>query len=210
MSSTLGQIHHWLYDKIVISEKIDEDIIGWANSQGLPASDWMEQIIEKYGKPTGAKSLKSIIDRSNIHMWLFERMKSAELRQAALITAVLKENPGYKQNLAEIFRQHGEKSAREYQEAFPNNPEEIYIVLNDFILEGMPSDRVNEILSGNENVIIWRTTKCLHKPYWDEVNGDVEHFYDLREAWVKAFVEAINPEFSYERRPGGNHKITRK
>lgn len=210
MSTSLGQIHHWLYNKIVLSEEIDEDIVSWAISQGLPASDWMEQVIEQYGKPTGGKPLKSIIDRSNIHLWLLERMKSAELRQAALITAVLKENPAYLQNLAEVFRLHGEKSAREYQEPLPKNPEEIYIILNDYILEGMPTDRVNEILSGNENVIIWRTAKCLHKPYWDEVNGDVEHFYDLREAWVKAFVETINPEFSYERRPGGDHKITRK
>jgi hypothetical protein len=210
MRSSLGEIHQWLYNKIVLTEKIDEAIVEWADSRGFPAGAWLERISDQYGKPTGARPLKSIIDRSDMHMWLYERMRSAELRQAALITAVLKENPEFLDDLAGIFREHGRSSAREYQGAFPKNPEEIYIILNDYILEGMPTDRVNEILSGNENVIIWRVTRCLHKPYWDEVHGDVEHFYTLREAWISAFVETINPEFSYEKRPGGDHKIMRK
>lgn len=210
MSSSLGQIHHWLYNKIVLLEKIEEDIVQWANSQGLPGDEWMEMITDQYGNPTGGKPLKKVSDKSNIHIWLYERMKSAELRQAALITEVLYDNPQFKENILEIYSKHGKNSAREYQGALPKSPEEIYIVLNDFILEGMPTDQVNQVLSGNDNVIIWRTTRCLHQPYWDEVNGDISHFYELRAAWVKAFVETLTPEFTYERRPNGDHKIVRK
>ena len=208
--SELREIHQWLYNKIVMVEKIEEEIVQWADSQGLPASEWMEEIVNQYGKPTGAKPLKKVIDKSNIHVWLYERVGSTEFRQAALITKILKERPQLKSGIAEIFSRHGEASAREYKGVVLGTPEELYIILNDYVLEGMPNERVNDILSGSDNVIIWRTTTCLHTPYWNEVSGDVENFRDLREAWVKGFVETLVPAFSYERRPNGDHKIVRK
>lgn len=208
--SALREIHQWLYNKIILLEKIEEDIVQLAESQGLPAKGWLEEIIALYGKPTGAKPLKEVINKSNIHLWLHARVQSTELRQAALITAVLKDKPELKDDIALIFSKHGEEAAREYKGVDPTNPEELYIILNDYVLEGMPNERVNDILSGSDNVIIWRTTTCVHKPYWDEVSGDIEHFHDLREAWVKGFVEAVTPEFTYERRPNGDHKIIRE
>lgn len=210
MSASLREIHHWIYNKIVLAEKVEQAMVQWATSQGLPVKEWMEENIKKYGKPAGEKPLKKIIDPSNTHGWLQDRIKSVELRQAALITEILKNNPEYKKNLAEIFAKQGEIAAREYKGALPGNPEEVYITLNDFLLDGMPNERVNEILDGNENLMIWRTVTCLHKPYWDEVGGDISHYYDLREAWVKAFVETLTPQLTYEKRPNGNHKIVRK
>lgn len=204
------EIHQWLYNKIILLEKIEEEIALWAENQGLPVNEWLLDIINSYGKPTEAIPLKKATAKSNIHLWLYERVQSTEYRQAALITAILKDKPNYKDNIVEIFAKHGENSAREYKGVVPGTPEELYIVLNDFVLEGMPDQRVNDILSGNENVIIWRTTTCLHQPYWDEVGGNVEDFHDLREAWVKAFVTTLIPEFTYERRPNGDHKIVRK
>jgi len=206
----LGEIHEWLYKKIVLQEKIEEEIVQWGNNRGLPANEWMEEFTHKYGKPTEAKPLKKAIDKSNIHGWLEERVNGTEFRLAALITTILKEDLAFKEDIYKIFSQHGQMAAGEYKEALPQNPEEIYIVTNDFMLDGMPTDRVNEVLSGNENVFIWRTVDFLHKPYWDEVNGDVTHLYDLREAWFKGFVETLTPEYTYEKRPNGDHKIVRK
>jgi hypothetical protein len=205
----ISQIHHWLYNKIVLTEKIEEELLQWAKSQGYEAETWQTEIIDRYGNPTAGKPLKKAINH-DVHLWLYEKMKSAELRQAALITRILGNNPLLKAALQEIFSQNGRTAAREYQGVLPQTPEEIYIVLNDYLLEGMPTDRVNQILSGSEKVIIWRTVNFVHQPYWDEVGGDIANFYDLRGAWVKAFVETLNPEFTYEQRPGGDHKIVRK
>lgn len=208
--SAQREIHQWLYNKIILLEKIEEDIVQWATNQGFPANEWMQDITESYGKPTGAVPLKKATGKANIHLWLYEALQSSELRQAALLTAILNERPESKDNIAEIFTKHGENSAQEFKDVVPGNPEELYIVLNDFLLDGMPNQRVNDILSGSENVIIWRTTKCMHKPFWDEVDGDIQHFYDFRGAWVKAFVETLTPELAYERRPNGDHKIVKK
>jgi len=175
--STQRGIYKWLYDKIILLEKLEEDIGQWADSEGLPAQEWMQDTIERFGKPTEGKPLEKVTNKNNIARWLFDRVQSTELRQAALITDILSEKPELIDELIKIFKRHGENSAKEYQGLIPKMPEEIYIILNDYVLEGMPNERVNDILSGNENVIIWRTNKCLHKPYWDEVNGDVNILY---------------------------------
>lgn len=203
-------IYQWLYDKIILLEKIEEDMVQWAEAQGLPAKEWMQNIIQEYGKPTEGKPLEKAADKNNIARWLFDRVQGIELRQAALITGILEEKPEFEEGLMKIVAQHGETAAKEYQGLAPRTPEEIYIILNDYILEGMPNERVNDILSGSENVIIWRTNKCLHKPYWDAIGGEINHFYDLRETWVRSFIETLTPDFTYERRPNGDHKIVRR
>jgi hypothetical protein len=207
MGLQLERMHYWLYDKIVMAEEIEEDIVGWAKDRALPADEWQRDLWEKYGKPTGGKPLKEIINASNSFGWLEDKINSVEYRQAALITAILSENPQYIEDLAKIFAKRGEKAAEEYSGVIPKDPEEVYILLNDYLLDGMPNQRANQVLDGNENLIIWRTTNCLHTKYWEEVNGDIKNFYVLREAWVKAFVEKLSTNFEYEKRPNGNQKI---
>lgn len=210
MSSAVKEIHQWLYNKIILVEKIEREIEEWVDSQGLPSKEITAEIRKRYGRPTEAKPLHKIAKQGDIHLWLYEQVKSAELRQAALITEVLKIKPEYKDELVRIYARSGENEAKEFQGVLPKNPEELYIVLNDFLLDGMPTDRVNQILSGSENVLVWRTALDVHKEYWDEVKGDVNHLYDLRDAWIKAFVATLTPDLTYERRPNGDHKIVKK
>ncbi len=208
MSLFLGKIHFWLYNKILWTEKIEEYIKEWAKNKGLPAEKWSEENSGKYGASMGKKPLEDIIDTSNIHGWLQERIESAELRQASLVTAILSEDMAYKNELLELFRKQGQSAAAAYQSK-PVTPEEIFNALNDFILEGMPCDRVNEVIGSNEKEFVWRTTTCLHTTYWERVNGDIKHFYDLRKEWVTAFVNTINPDYRYSTKSDGIHSIER-
>nr|WP_315020108.1 hypothetical protein [uncultured Aminipila sp.] len=208
MSLFLGKIHFWLYNKILWAEKTEREIIQWAQNNELPVEQWVQQVIEQYGQPTGNQALEEIIDKSNIHGWLQERIQSAELRQAALITNILVQNEKYIVDLIEIFKTQGQAAALEYTEK-PNNPEGMFNAMNDFILEGMPCDRSNEIISSNDNQITWKTSTCLHEPYWTQVKGNIKNFYDLRDAWVTSFIEELNPEFSYNKIENGKCSITR-
>ena len=175
MSKFLGNIHFWLYNKILLSEKTEEHIISWAKSKGLPAEEWNKENIEKYGPPTEGQPLEKVIDTSNIHGWLQERITSAELRQASLITSILNDTPALADELMNIYKQEGESAAREYHSK-PDTPEGMFNALHDNILEGMPCDRVNEVLSSSDREFVWETTTCLHKPYWEQVKGDVSNF----------------------------------
>ncbi len=116
MSLYLGKVHYWLYNKITWFEELEKEIINFAEIKNLPVKQWKEEIISKYGAPTENKPLEEIIDTSNIHGWLQSKIHSAEARQAAWVTAILKEKKEYKKDLIDIFKSQGEKCALEYRE----------------------------------------------------------------------------------------------
>lgn len=208
MSLFLGKIHYWLYNKIVWAEKMEQDIVLWANNQDLPGDQWLEEAIDKYGEPTGNKPLEDVIDTGNIHGWLQARIESAELRQAYIVTTLLSANPDLKDGVTQLFKNQGEAAAKVYEQAI-TTPEDAFNALNDFILEGMPCDRVNEVIISDETKHVWRTTACLHKLYWNQVDGDIGVFYSLRDTWVKAFIEALTPAFTYTKTEEAIHEIAR-
>lgn len=209
MSLFLGKIHFWLYNKIIWFERIEDQIIKTIKDEDNEIEALVGQIQDQFGAPTGGKPLEEIIDTSNIHGWLQQRIESAELRQAALVTELLKRRSEYKTDLLKIYAQQGEEAAREYANT-ADSPGEIFGALNDFLLEGMPCDRVNEVVADNADELSWETTTCLHQPYWKRIGGDVQKFYDLREVWIKSFVKTINPEFRYVKSEDGLNKIIRQ
>ena len=76
-------------------------------------------------------------------------------------------------------------------------PNEVYTSINNYILDGMPCDNVKCITINDNNLLQWKVEKCLHKKYWDKVNGDINVFYKLRALWISEFVKNINPSLSY-------------
>jgi hypothetical protein len=209
VSLFLGKIHYWLYNKILMCERIEEEIIERVKDKDNGIDDLVKHINHEFGAPTGKKMLEEIIDTSNIHGWLQQRIESAELRQAALITQLLQWSSSYKVELLKIYTKQGEDAAHGYENTVVS-PEEIFNALNDFILEGMPCDRVNKVNESNNNEFSWETSMCLHKSYWDRVGGDIRNFYELREVWIKAFVKTINSEFKYEKSESGLNRIIRQ
>lgn len=209
MSLILGQIHYWLYNKIKWAEKMEQDILQWAKTKDLPADQWARETADKYGQPVGNKKLDDEIDPNNIHGWLQGTIESAELRQGYIITSILAVNPEFKKELVTLFESQGQLAAKEHGQEI-TTPEEAFKALNDFILEGMPCDRVNEVISSDELKYSWKTLTCVHKSYWDRVEGDISIFYILRDAWVKAFIESLAPNFKYTKTEESVHEIIKQ
>lgn len=210
MSLFLGKIHYWLFKKITWFENLEEKIYEFASDKGFKTDEIKKEIYSKFGEPTEKKPLEEIIDSTNIHGWLQGRINSAEGRQAALITIILNENAEYKNDLIELFKKQGEGAGSEYKNIdVPNSPMEMFNALNEYILEGMPCDRVNEVTENNEDEIVWETTQCLHSVHYEAVSGDVKNFYDLREEWIKAFVNSLNSEFAFEKLTSNTQRIKR-
>lgn len=199
MSLFLGKIHYWLFNKIKWFEGLESNIVNWAEKkEGFPVEQWKSEIYEKYDEPVGDKVLEEIIDTSNIHGWLQDKISRAEGRQAAWVTKILNVSSKYKDELIGIFNEQGNKLGMEYKkEVELSLSVEVFNILNDFILEGMPCDRVNEELQNDKEAYVWRTRKCLHAPYWEAEHGEVSNFYMLREAWVKSFISGLSKEFTY-------------
>ena len=212
MSLFLGKIHFWLFNKILWFEGLENEIIDVAKSQGLDISKLQKEIEGKYGDKLPNKPLDEIIDTSNIHGWLQEKIHSSEGRVAAWTTIIIDNNIEAKTKLEQVYINQGIIAAKEVKEEgfILDSAEDIFNKVNDYILDGMPCDRVNEIINSNENFVEWTRRSCVHKEIWDKENGDVDYFYFLRSLWIKAFVNEINPEFEYIEEIAGIKSIKRK
>ncbi|NLP27907.1 MAG: hypothetical protein GX370_03925 [Clostridia bacterium] len=199
MSRYLGKIHFWLFDKIRYSEELENKIEKWTFEEGLlKAVDWKSDIISKFGPATGEKPLEEIIDESNIHGWLQDKITRTESRMAAWITNILSEKTEYKKKLEEIFRQDGEEKGKEANEKYNvSSPKLAYKVINDYILEGMPCDSVDRVMEDEDKKFVWLSTVCIHSDNWKAAGGNVQHFYDLRQVWLESFLSQLGSGYNF-------------
>lgn len=206
MSLFLGKIHYWLFNKIKWFEALESEIMDLAKAKGLDVDSWKKEIYNEIGAPTEDRPLEEIIDTGNIHGWLQDKIEKAESRMAAVVTKVINEDEGNINDLKNVFEEQGIKAGQSYEEKV-ERPEQAYNVMNDFILEGMPCDRVSETLESNEDEFMWKTTRCLHKGHWERVSGDVANFYRLRGVWISGFLGNIDKPFKYEKIGNDVHRI---
>ena len=198
MSLFLGKIHYWLFNKILWFEALEKEMIKLAKEEGIDIDTLRKPIVEKYGEETKNLPLEEMIDTSNIHGWLQATIHSAEGRMAAL-TKIILEKEGSKEALEKLYIAQGVLAANEVTESGTDlkTAPEIYNSINDYILDGMPCDRVNEVLSSSDTEVIWTRTICVHKDIWEREGVNVDLFYELRSLWIKSFVNAVNDKFSY-------------
>ncbi|WP_047395312.1 hypothetical protein [Cetobacterium sp. ZOR0034] len=211
MSLYLGKIHYWLFNKILWFENLEESIVKFIVDRGLDVSVVNEEIEEKYGKKLENKNLEEIIDINNIHGWLQGRIHSSEGRMAAWINFILKNDENGIEHLKKIFEEQAILAAEEVKkERKPAVASDIYNCMNNYILDGMPCDRVNVISVSEDNLVQWERRVCVHKDVWAKENIDVKVFYDLRDFWIKTFVETLNSEFEYIKETDEKFKIVIK
>lgn len=207
MSLYLGKIHYWLYNKILWFEGLEEEIIKIAKQEKLDINKLLKNANEYFGEKLPNKPLEEIIDTNNIHGWLQERIHSAEGRMAYWIRLILDKDKNSISKIEKVYIDQGLKAGKEClsQEIDLLNAKNIYNKINDYILDGMPCDRVNEIIESNEDIVSWKRRICVHKDIWHD---EVELFYQLRSLWIKSFINTVNNEFKYVEDDGVN-KIER-
>lgn len=213
MSLFLGKVHFWLFNKIVWFEGLEKEVEKVIEEKNLPLNSWREEIYNKYEEPTEDKPLEDMIDTSNIHGWLQGKISSAEGRQAAFITKGVNElGEGFLDSIKETYKTQGNKAAKEYLEsgASVEDPAEIFTALNNYILDGMPCDRANEILENSEVKLSWETTLDVHEDYWKAEGGNVQWFYDARDFWIEAFVSGLNEAFGFRKTADNVREIYRR
>lgn len=207
MSAFLGKIHYWLFDKIKLHEKLINNIVELTQREGYNCEALISESYSKYGAPvTGL--LENEIDHSNIHGWLQQKIISVESRLAYVITELLKNNAVKEDKIADIFYKNGLDIMNKLQ-INEGSPEDFFNLIFNYMLEGMPCDRVNKVIENNENEIIWETTQDLHKEYWDAVSGDINNYNNFRTSWINGFLNGSGAGYSYTRTEDGINTIKR-
>ena len=198
MSLFLGKIHYCLFNIVLWFEGLEGEIIKLAKDKGIDVEKLEAEINSKYGVKTPNKNLEDMIDTSNIHGWLQGKIHSAEGRMAAWTKVILENNQDYILDMRKVYENQGVNAANEAKESLENiNAETIFNSMNDYILDGMPCDRVNEVIDSSEESIMWKRRVCVHKNIWENEGILVDVFYELREQWINAFVNTMNNDYEY-------------
>lgn len=191
MSMTLGPIHHWLYGKISNQEELTKFLAEEARKQGMSLD------VSCYTR--NLPSLEEIIDPKNIHGSLQAAIDDAEKRYADLVQNLLKMHvdPADLVNCAQEF---GKKHP-----VTVDTPEEVFRAFEDFFLDGMPCDHVNQVSDSSLASLTWEITADVHSAYWQ---GNAGMYQTLRLAVMNGMLEA--GDFQVRMLDGAHGIIERK
>ncbi|OPL07639.1 MAG: hypothetical protein AVO33_04495 [delta proteobacterium ML8_F1] len=205
MSAFLGPIHHWLYHKILWYEGLVGEMLAMREIDGALRDSLVGEMEVRYGGPA-AGELSGAITHDNIHGWLQERIHSVESRMAFLVTELLKRGAIPFQSLENLCREYAHRTA-EALEVPAGTPEELFKIIYDHLIEGMPCDAINQPVMAQEGIFGWKENRCLHEDYWNQVAGDVNHYYRLRKALIEGFVLASGGKMVFELQSDGTKVI---
>lgn len=182
MSAFLGPIHTWLYKKIKFQNGLTEEIIKTAEENNA-AADILNKLNDKY-ENIESGNLEDIIDESNIHGWLQQRITVVENRLSYVIHLLTEKNV---KNIDLAYKAAYE-FGKKYRVDLSFTPKEAYRALEDILLNGMPCDRVNEVIAEDEDKVVWRQTKDIHESYWNENNADLKYYYEIRKNLINGVI----------------------
>ena len=204
MSAFLGPIHHWLYNKVLWHEELLEEIYLSMRETDLDVNKIKLESESKFGNAE-TLPLEEVINVNNIHGWLQTKIESLEKRMAYAISRGIESGKVDAEKLSVIYFENGARANDEYKHII-DTPEMAFKAMNDYLLDGMPCDRVNSLVLNSEEKVAWERSQCIHKNHWDDVDGDVNIFYTLRRAWLNgfckngiSFVEYSESSFGFER-----------
>lgn len=202
MSAFLGPIHSWLFGKIKLQDDLTKAIMKAVIAHGT-SEELLARIDQRYGTLEEGE-LEDIIDVSNIHGWLQQRIALVEYRLAYVVTLVTEEDANnitvIKQAAYEFGKKHAAKSGI--------GPKEAYELLEDVLVNGMPCDRVNNVMEETDHSLTWVQTTDIHQQYWDMMHGNMEYYYAIRASMITGILENSGVTFTqvgdatYELRKG--------
>lgn len=184
MSKFLGFIHHLMFGKIKFQESLVNEVIK------LSADDEIEKRVDELGT-IEAGNLEDIIDESNIHGWLQERVVLVENRFAKAVNLVMDKNPDMKEKLINEFYNFGQS------ENFSGNALEAYQLITQRFLDGMPCDgSLMQVINEPEHVKV-KVVTDLHTPVWNKY-GNEELYWQLRNSYIKGLLSSSKLELNIE------------
>ncbi len=181
MSKFLAPIHFKQYDKIKNQNMIIEEILDLNEEQS-----WIEDLREEANGKIGKldkKPLEEIIDETDIHGWLSEKIDLVEKKLAYVVSKIVNEDEDRK---SIILKRIMDLSLNMDEEKL--DLKEAYGLINDSFLDGMPCDRITEVVQVTEDSVTWKRNGDIHSPYW-EYGVDGEFYYQIRDAFIGALVE---------------------
>lgn len=189
MSAFLGPIHHWLYNKIQLQQNIIDDLFTIGKGFGLSLQEECDTLYGSFEN----RPLEEMIDLTNIHGWLQERVSQVEYKYAYSVKKLLDHDSSIFPTLKLLLTSKGKALGEKLSKSQPS-ASIIYRTITDNLLDGMPCDHANRIVEETETSILWTRNLCVHSSYWEAVDGDINIYYELRNAWLEGMIGACGYE----------------
>lgn len=203
MSAFLGKIHYWLYNKIIFLEDINDDILSIVDCKEFDIELLISESYKKFGEKIEG-NLEDKINHDNIHGWLQDKIKSVELRHAYYVTVLIGNNIITLEEIYKVFENKAIECSKNLE-----TPNEIFNEIYNYLLSGMPCDRVNTIVKDEDDEFVWEVAIDVHKTYWDMVGGNVEFYNGAVKKWIETFVKQSSKSYVYNN-DGGINRIKRR
>ena len=205
MSAFLGHIHYWLYKKIQLLCEREALILEKTRFVIDDLADELHQIsVDQYGAPIDStKPLEDLIDHNNIHGWLQNKITVASVREASFIKDLLDTTTGDEglQTIAAVldaFAMHGRACGTVGKDSLAEiNSTEIYNVLQNFYVNGMPCDGGDQIIENNPVLVQWVGDHRLQTNYWRTAGVDPDFMMLAYQTWFEFFVAAIDDNYEF-------------
>ena len=191
MSAFLGPIHTWLFNKIKIQNELTDHLLDYA-VQNYKNSELGKLTDKRYGK-LEVGELQDIVDESNIHGWLQERVSLVENRLAYVVTELVN---NYEGSMSAI-RAIAEKTGEQHRVLAAESAKEAWKKVEDTVLDGMPCDMVNKITEQSDTEGRYEVVNPIHEKYWTMIGADVESFYEIKTSLIQGMLKETG--YQYER-----------
>lgn len=198
MSSDLKPIHDWQFNKIKRSEDLERFILDvLSNKDEAVSKELMSQAVEKFGDYSQNLPLSEQVNMDDIHGWLEGMIHKSESRMSYYLSKVEKsELESMKTSLYEYGKTEGKKHSG------INTPEDAYKVQNDCILEGMPCDKVNRLISADDESLVWENTSDIHEGSIIKGGSDIDTFHELRRSYISGLFDGMGFKYSFSQPEG--------
>ena len=182
MSLFLGRIHYIMYDKILFQEEILDNLLNFLEEE--KRNELKKDLDEEF--PLEKGNLEDIIDESNIHGWLNERVVRSENRLAKAVSILLKyfDLEKLKNKFFEIGKNYKAGEA----------PMEVFSFMTSKFLDGMPCDHALAILKNDEDEFVFTVLSDVHKNIWkDYVSPEI--YWILRDSFILGSLNSSDLKF---------------
>ena len=182
MSLFLGRIHYIMYDKILFQEEILDNLLNFLEEE--KRNELKKDLDEEF--PLEKGNLEDIIDESNIHGWLNERVVRSENRLAKAVSILLRDFDleKLKNKFFEIGKNYKAGEA----------PMEVFSFMTSKFLDGMPCDHALAILKNDEDEFVFTVASDVHKNIWkDYVSPEI--YWVLRDSFILGSLNSSDLKF---------------
>lgn len=201
MSAFLGPIHELMYHRILMQESLTDKFLCFAKDQEK-IKDLREKVDAQYPRSEEVP-LEQIIDQSNIHGWLDNRVNTVENRLSMVVSAILEADENSLSQLKQIAGQFGAEQSQQS----PDTAEDLYRQFDRLLLDGMPCAGGRMVESSSPDEVVWHYDSGNH-PLSNPVKGIQDPYATLRQAMLEGMAE--HTDYMLEALGNGAYKIRKR